>query len=264
MNLVSRIGVRLLSALLVALLVAPLLAMLWSTSVDEILLAWRAPTMRQALLVSLKTTLVSLGLVLAGGTPLAWWLSRKPKTVLAMLATFVVRLPVLLPPAVLGFALLLAFGGQGVFGFLSAWFGVQVSFSVAAVVMAQTVVAVPFFVQAAQLGFASIDDHTLLVARTLGATAPRVLTRVLLPLAMPALVSGGAMAWARALGEFGATLFFAGSLPGRTQTLPLAIYAALESDVGLARALALLLVGLALGGLALGRVVLWFLQRGWR
>lgn len=264
MNVTTRVGGRGLAVLLLALLVTPLLAMLWSTSLDELMLAWRAPALRQALLVSLKTTLVSLLLVVVAGTPLAWWLSRTHDSAFAKFASFVLRLPVLLPPAVMGFALLLAFGAQGVLGGILVRMGVLVPFSMAAVVLAQTVVAVPFFVQAAQLGFAAIDDDTLLVARTLGATSRSVLTRILLPLAMPALVSGGAMAWARALGEFGATLFFAGNIPGRTQTMPLAIYAALESDVGLARALSLLLVVLALLGLGVGRVLLWLWQRAVR
>lgn len=264
MNTWLRQGGRTLAALLVALLALPLLAMVWSTSLADVIAAWRSPALLQALLVSLKTTSISLALIIAAGTPLAWWLSRKHNSNLVKAITGLLRLPVLLPPAVMGFALLVAFGSQGVPGGWFARAGIHVAFTTTAVVLAQTIVAVPFFVAAAQLGFAAIDDDALLVARTLGASQRRVFTHVLVPLALPALMSGAAMAWARALGEFGATLFFAGNLPGRTQTMPLAIYAALESDVGLAKALALVLVGLALLGVAVGRVLAWALQRGAR
>jgi molybdate transport system permease protein len=124
-------------------------------------------------------------------------------------------------------------------------YGLNVPFSPTAVVLAQVFVSAPFFVEAALAAFRRIDPSLLVIARSLGASPGRVLFRVALPLATPGLVSGAALAWARALGEFGATLMFAGSLAGKTQTLPLAIYAALESDLRAARALSLLLVVVA-------------------
>jgi molybdate transport system permease protein len=121
------------------------------------------------------------------------------------------------------------------------------------VVVAQVVVAAPFYVQSAAAGFRAIDDDLLLVARTLGASPRRAVLRVAVPLALPALINGAALCWARALGEFGATLLFAGSFPGRTQTMPLAIYAALEADVRVATAIALVLALVAFATLLTAR-----------
>jgi molybdate transport system permease protein len=150
-----------------------------------------------------------------------------------------------LPPAVAGLGLLLAFGQRSPLGALLARAGLGVPFTTAAVVLAQIFVSAPFYVEAALAAFRRLDANLLVIARTLGAGPARVLFRVALPLAAPGLSSGLALAWARALGEFGATLMFAGSLSGRTQTLPLAIYAALESDLRAARALSLVLVVIA-------------------
>ena len=129
---------------------------------------------------------------------------------------------------------------------LAGW-GWSISFSTPAVVLAQVFVSAPFYVQAAVTAFRAVDPALLVVARTLGASPARVFFRVALPLSAPVLLGGAAMAWARALGEFGATLMFAGNLPGKTQTLPLAIYTALEDDLRAAQALSLLLVLVAFG-----------------
>lgn len=247
---------RLLGASLLVVVVLPLFALLLTSSPQELTQAFRSPAFAPAVLVSIKTSVVSLLFVVTAGIPLAWWLSRAqgrgPAWVLATL-----KLPIILPPAVIGLSLLLAFGVQSTIGGVLAKIGVVLPFSAAAVVLAQVVVAAPFFVSAAALGFAQIDDDTLLMARTLGSRPGHTFTHVILPLSLPALVSGAALAWARALGEFGATLLFAGSFEGTTQTMPLAIYAALESDVGLARALALTLATFALALLALARLVLY-------
>ena len=141
---------------------------------------------------------------------------------------------------------LLAFGRRGLLGPLLQGAGIDIAFSTIAVVLAQVFVAAPFYIQAATAAFAGIDENLLVVARTLGARPATVLFRVALPLARRGLIAGAALAWARALGEFGATLMFAGNLPGRTQTLPLAVYTALESDVRAAQALAGILVIIAL------------------
>ena len=146
-----------------------------------------------------------------------------------------------LPPAVVGLSLLLVFGRQGLFSGAGA-----LAFSSIAVVLAQTIVAAPFYLQSASAAFRNIDADLLLVARSLGADSKGAFLRVALPLALPGLISGAALAWARALGEFGATLFFAGNLVGVSQTMPLAIYTALETDVRAALALALMLAAAAL------------------
>jgi molybdate transport system permease protein len=200
----------------------------------------RHPITPPALLLSLGTSSASVIVLVALGTPLAWWLGRTGGR-LARFVETAVQLPIVVPPAVAGLALLLTFGRRGLLG---GWF--DIAFSTTAVVLAQTFVAAPFYVQAATASFAALDDDLLVVARTLGASRAKVLFRVALPLARRGLLAGAALAWARALGEFGATLMFAGNLSGRTQTLPLAVYTALETDLRAAQALAVLLVVVAL------------------
>ena len=223
---------------LAAFLLLPLLALFAATGPAELRAGLQSPLLWPALRLSLATSTASLAIVLALGTPLAWILARRSLPLLEA----VVQLPVVVPPAVAGLALLLAFGRKGPLGAL----GLGLAFTPAAVVLAGVFVSAPFFVQAAAASFRRVDESLLLVARTLGASRARVFFRVALPLALPGLIGGAAMSWARALGEFGATLMFAGNLTGRTQTLPLAIYTALESDLGAAQALSLLLVAAAL------------------
>jgi molybdate transport system permease protein len=152
-----------------------------------------------------------------------------------------------LPPAVAGVALLMAFGRRGIFGpFLSETFGIELPFTTAAVVLAQTFVATPFFVRAAQAGFESVDQSIEHVAATLGISRTRTFCQITIPLTAPALLGGAVMAWARALGEFGATIMFAGNFAGRTQTMPLAIYQTLESgNLDASLALSGILVGVS-------------------
>ncbi len=194
-----------------------------------------SPLVWPALKLSLLTTSVSLGLVVLLGTPLAWLLSRaRAATVLES----VVNLPGLIPPAVAGVALLMAFGRRGLLG-------TSVTFTTAAVVIAEVFVSAPFYVQAATSAFRRIDPTLLLVARTLGAGPGKLFFRVAVPMAANGLVAGAAMSWARSLGEFGATLMFAGNMPGVTQTMPLAIYTALEADLAAAQSLSIVLVAVA-------------------
>jgi molybdate transport system permease protein len=164
------------------------------------------------------------------------------------------QLPIVIPPAVAGVALLLAFGRRGLLAPLypAGW---SVTFTTAAVVLAEVFVSAPFYVQAATSAFRRIDAKLLVVARTFGASPLRILFRLAIPIAAPGLVAGAAMSWARALGEFGATLMFAGNLEGRTQTLPLAIYTALEADLRTAQALALVLVAVAFALLLFVRAI---------
>jgi molybdate transport system permease protein len=147
-----------------------------------------------------------------------------------------------MPPAVAGVALLLAFGRLGLTGRL---LGTSLSFTTAAVVMAQVFVAAPFYVGSAAAAFRRIDERLLTVARTLGASPAGVFFRVAVPLAAPGLAAGAAMSWARALGEFGATLMFAGNLTGRTQTLTLAVYTTFEGDLHAAQSISLVMVAVA-------------------
>jgi molybdate transport system permease protein len=243
-ELASAVGV-VLGGTLLALLVVPLVALFVTSSPADWLAGLRHPITAPALALSLTTTALSLALVVVLGTPLAWWLGRSHGRAARVVET-VLQLPIVVPPAVAGLALLLAFGRRGLVGAPLASLGVELAFTTAAVVLAQTFVAAPFYVQAATAAFAGLDENLLVVARTLGASPTRRFVRVALPLARRGLVAGAALAWARALGEFGATLMFAGNLGGRTQTLPLAVYAALETDLRAAQALAVVLVLVAL------------------
>jgi molybdate transport system permease protein len=231
--------------MLLLVLALPVLGLVAGTSPAELWAAILEPGTQAALGLSLRTTLVSLAVMLALGTPLAWSLSRW-RGPGRRLALSLVELPIVLPPAVLGVALLETFGRAGALGPALSSVGISLPFSTAAVVLAQVLVGAPLYVLAATAAFEAVDDDLLLVGRTLGAGPTRAWWTIALPVAAPGLLSGAALAWARALGEFGATLMFAGNLPGRTQTLPLAIYGALERDMGQARAAAVLLVGVAL------------------
>lgn len=239
---------------LLGLLILPIATLVLTSSPGELARGLAHPLASAAISLSLKTTLLSLLIVIAFGTPLAYWLARSEGRLNAAMQA-AIELPIVLPPAVLGVALLLAFGRAGVFGSGLDALGISLPFSVAAVVIAQVIVCAPFYVQAARVGFQAVDDDFSLVARTLGASPARAFAHITLPLASPGMLTGAALAWARALGEFGATLLFAGSLAGRTQTLPLAIYAALESDIAAARAIAVVLCGIAFALLVLLRVV---------
>ena len=234
-----------LGASLLFMLVFPLVGLLFASGPSDIAEALSHPLFGPALWLSLKTSLLSLLILIITGIPLAWWLSQSTSSWSRFLET-VTELPVVLPPAVVGLGLLLTFGKGGMLAPFLDTFGITLPFTTAAVVTAQTVVAAPFFIQAAIGAFRQQAPDLQLVARTLGATQQRYFWTIALPMAMPGLLAGAILAWARALGEFGATLLFAGSRPSLTQTMPLAIYTALESDVNVALALALVLGGLSL------------------
>jgi len=199
----------------------------------------------QALALSLLTATVATLVVVVLGTPLAWLLATREfpgKRAVEVL----VDLPMVLPPTVAGFALLMAFGRMGLAGAPLAAFGITLPFTTAAVIVAQVFMAAPFYVGAARAGFAGVDRRLLDAAATLRASETHAFLRVVLPLARPALLAGVAMSGARALGEFGATITFAGNVPGRTQTLPLAVYLALETRPEAAFALSLVLLAVSL------------------
>jgi len=241
-----------LGAVLLLFLALPLAALVLGSSPSALGAGLREPAVRSALSLSLWTTLVSLLVVVLLGTPLAWGLARGQGGLNGALETLV-QLPIVVPPAVTGVAMLLAFGRQGLLSGVLYPEGASIAFTTLAVIFAQVFVSAPFYVQAAVSAFRRIEPELLVVARSLGASPARLLLRVAIPIAAPGLLAGAVMSWARALGEFGATLMFAGNLPGVTQTLPLAIYTALESDVRIAQTLSIILVVVALGLLLLVR-----------
>ncbi len=194
-----------------------------------------------AVWVSLKTTLISLVVILLAGTPLAYWMGRHNFRWKRVVDTLI-DLPTLLPPSVAGVALLMTFGRRGLLGGWLESIGLPVAFTQAAVVLAQVFIASPFYVRAASLGFAGIDTEIEHAAQLDGANPWQIFRYIILPLSRPALISGSVMSWARALGEFGATIMFAGNFPGRTQTMPTAIYLGFEVDLNIALTLSVILV----------------------
>ncbi len=233
---------RLLALPMLLFLALPLVAMFMGTPPGLILANLSQPEVLQAIRLSLTTSVVTTLLVIIWGLPLAYLLARREVPFRRVIDTFI-DLPTVLPPAVAGVALLMAFGRRGLVGsYLDEW-GVHLAFTQAAVVMAQIFVAAPFFIKAAMVGFHNIDPELEQAAALDGATEWQTFQRVMLPLAWTALLSGAVMTWARALGEFGATIIFAGNFPGRTQTMPLAIYLGFELDLSLALTLSVILVG---------------------
>jgi molybdate transport system permease protein len=205
------------------------------------------PAVTDALALSLVTTACSLLLTIAIGLPLALVLARRRFRGKGLLET-VIDLPIVLPPSVAGLALLLLLGRRGVLGAPLDLVGISIPFTVAAVVMVQVFVSAPFFIRAARAGFASVDRDLEDASRVDGARERDLFRLITVPLAAPALAAGLVMAWARALGEFGATIMFAGSVAGRTQTLPLLVYGEFGGgDLDAAIAAAAVLV-LAAGG----------------
>jgi molybdate transport system permease protein len=226
---------------LIALMGLPLLALVWRAIDRDFLTNVLSPTAISALKLSLVTTSVTVLLTIVTGTPLAYILAGAKfpgKTALELL----VDLPVVIPPSVAGLALFIAFGRQGVFGGWLSSIGITLPFTTAAVILAQTFVSAPLFVRSARVGFAGVDREIEEAATVEGASEWQVFRFIMLPLAARALVTGLILTWTRALGEFGATILFAGNLEGRTQTMPLAIYLGFERGLGVAIALSVMLI----------------------
>ncbi len=232
-----------------------------SVASGAVLGALTSPAVLDALLLSALTTSVSVVIVCVIGTPLALALARGQLpggSAVRALIDATVDLPIVLPPSVAGLALLLLFGRRGVVGEPLAALGVSLPFTTAAVVLAQVFVAAPFFVRSARVGIAAVEHSLEDAARVDGASERSVLRWITLPLAAPALAAGLVMSWARALGEFGATIMFAGNIEGRTQTLPLLVYGQFQSDdLDSAIAAAAVLVIAALAALIAVRVLHW-------
>jgi molybdate transport system permease protein len=216
-----------------------------------------SPAVRDALVLSLVTTAVSLALIVIFGTPLALLLARGTFRGSGVVET-IVDLPIVLPPAVAGLALLLMFGRSGLLGSTLELAGIRIPFTTVAVVLAQTFVAAPFFIRTARTGIIGVDAQLEDAARDLGAEERSVFRRVTLPLAAPALATGMVLCWSRALGEFGATIMFAGNLPGMTRTLPLVVYSEFQSgDLEASIAAATILILAAFGVLLAVRRLRW-------
>jgi molybdate transport system permease protein len=251
---------QLLSLPLLLFLILPLVAIVVRTPPETLIAGLRTPQVLQAITLSMFTTLVTVLIVAIFGTPVAYLLARYPFRLRRVVDT-VLDLPMVLPPAVAGVALLMAFGRRGIFGSYFEMLGITIAFTQVAVILAQTFVAAPFYVKAAILGFSSIEPELEQAAALDGADGWQIFRFITLPLSWSALLSGMVMTWARALGEFGATIIFAGNYPGRTQTMPLAIYLGFELDLGVALTLSLILVGFSFLTLM---IVKGMLHRDWQ
>jgi molybdate transport system permease protein len=231
-------------AIALAFLTLPVVAIFVDSTPGELIDSLGEPGALDALWLSLRTTATALAIILVVGTPAAYLLATRSFRGKAAVVTLV-ELPLVLPPAVAGIALLAALGPNGIVGDELESAGVELTFQTAGVVVALTFVASPFYVRQAVAGFASVDRTLLDASRTLGSSEARGFLRVVIPSAMPSLVAGAALAFGRALGEFGATLMFAGSLQGVTQTAPLAIYERFNVEFEDALALSAVLVAVS-------------------
>jgi molybdate transport system permease protein len=235
------LALALATAVALAFLVLPVVAIFLRVPPADLLHALGRDVTREALLVSLKTSAIAHAAVLLFGTPAAWVLARKRFRGRGLVLALI-ELPLVLPPAVAGIALLAAFGRAGLLGDELDALGIQIPFTQTAVVLAVAFVESPFYLRGAIAAFEALDGSLLDAARTLGASPARVFARIGLPLAAGGLGAASALALARGLGEFGATIIFAGSLQGVTQTLPLAIYAQFEQDFDTALAISALFI----------------------
>jgi molybdate transport system permease protein len=230
--------------LLSGFIAVPILSLVVWTVSEEAWGAMASPVARDALSLSMRTTAATMVILVVVGTPAAYVLARGSFRGSRVLNTLV-ELPIVLPPSAAGIALLLAFGRFGLLGEYLNAFGITLSFTTVAVVMAEVFVAAPFYLRQAATGFAGVDRTIEEAALVDGADRTAVFMKVTVPLAFPALVAGVVTAWARALGEFGATIIFAGNFRGITQTIPLAIYSEFQSNIDAAVALSVLVLGFA-------------------
>ncbi len=195
----------------------------------------------QAIKLSITTSVITVGVALLFGTPVAYFISKRCSPY-HRLIDVLIDLPTVLPPSVAGVALLMAFGRQGIIGNWLSALGISLPFTTAAVVMAQSFVAAPLYIKSATLGFNDIDCELKKAAALDGANRWQIFRYIMVPMARTSLISGGILTWVRALGEFGATIIFAGNFPGRTQTMPLAIYLGFEIDIKVALTLSVILI----------------------
>lgn len=232
---------RSLSLPMLVFLSLPIIALFLRTSPASLIDNLREPDVLRAIGISLVTTLISTLIIILGGTPLAYSQARGQFRFSRAVDTLI-DLPLVLPPAVAGVALLMAFGRRGILGGLLSDLGIHIAFTPLAVILAQVFVAAPFYIKSATVGFKNIDRELEQSAALDGASSPQIFRFLTLPLSWSALLGGSVMSWARALGEFGATIIFAGNFPGRTQTMPLAIYIGFELDLNIALTLSVILI----------------------
>lgn len=228
----------------------PLLSLLIRTGLHALVENIGTVEVVQAISLTLTTSAIATGLSVILGTPLAYLLARHTFRGRVVLETLI-DLPMVLPPAVAGVALLMAFGRRGVLGSHLSDIGLELAFTQTAVVLAQLFVAAPFYVKAAIAGFAKVEQDIEEAAAIDGAGPLTIFWHITLPLTWPALFGGAVMTWARAMGEFGATIIFAGNFPGRTQTMPLAIYIGFELDLSVALTLSIILLATSFAVLVL-------------
>jgi len=241
-----------LAMLMAAFFIVPLIALIWRAVTLEGRVAARELSIVSAVTLSLGTTAITVVLIIILGTPLAYFLARY-QFPLKWLLTVFVEMPIVMPPVVAGLALLSAFGRRGLIGMLLSNLNITVTFTSTAVVLAQLFVSSPFYIRAAQSRFESLPREYEDAAAVDGANSWAIFWRVILPQSTQALLTGLILSWSRALGEFGATILFAGNLQGRTQTMPLLVYGALERDLRVTFVTALILLGLAVLAFTLTR-----------
>lgn len=241
MNRGIKAAVALAIAVLVLLFGLPLVSLILNLRRGSVIARLSDPIIQEALRLSLFTSLLATAIVVLLGTPVAYLLATRVFRGKNIIET-IIDLPMVLPPTVAGLALLLAFGRAGLAGHALSALGITLPFTTAAVVIAQVFMSAPFFLTSARAGFARVPRSLTDAAATLRAQESYAFFRVVLPLSMPALVAGASMTCARALGEFGATIMFAGNLPGVSQTMPLAVYVAFTDDLETAIALSVILM----------------------
>ena len=251
----------LMSGPLLILLLIPLVALVAKTAPASVWQALGQETTRQAIALSVRTSTITVLVVLVFGTPLAYLVGRRRPPRVSLLEALI-DLPTVLPPAVAGLALLMAFGRRGLLGGALEPLGIQIPFTTLAVVMAQTFVAASYYIKTAAVGLSGVSRELEQAAALDGATAWETFRHVMVPLTWPSLIGGATLCWARALGEFGATIIFAGNLPGQTQTMPLAVYIGFEIDMDQALTLATILLALSFGLLFTVRATLGNRSRG--
>ena len=237
-------GLALLLTLAMAFIALPVVALFLKSPPETILRSLHDPVVMDALRLSLTTSTITTIIIVVMGTPIAY-VSARFNYFGKELADSLIDLPVIMPPAVAGIALLMAFGRMGIVGQHLNALGISIAFTTLAVIIAQVFVSSPFYIRQARTSFEDVDLAYENAARTLGASRVYTFFHVILPIAMNGLISGAIMAFARSLGEFGATIMFAGNFQGRTQTMPLAIYTAMQGDLDVSLCLAIILVAIS-------------------
>jgi molybdate transport system permease protein len=239
-----KVGLACLLFLAMAFIALPVASLFLKSSLETTFRSLHDPIVIDALKLSLTTSTLTTMIVVAIGTPIAY-VNARFRYFGKEVADSLIDLPVIMPPAVAGIALLMAFGRMGILGHYLNAFGISIAFTTLAVVIAQVFVSSPFYIRQARTSFEDVDLAYENAARTLGASRVYTFFHVILPIALNGLISGAIMAFARSLGEFGATIMFAGNFQGRTQTMPLAIYTAMQGDLDVSICLAMILVAIS-------------------